>query len=82
MNPFGNNYHSGYMTKLYELLMYSIGKTPSFANYRANRGILHQLVNDHYFTTPCIRDFSAYFNTQRADFFKPIFDTSFNKEDL
>ena len=62
--------------------MTSIGKVPSFANYRANRSILHQLVDDHYFKTPFVRDLSACFNNQRATWFKPIFDASFNKADL
>ena len=78
-SPFGSNFDSDYMSRLYEVLMASIGKTGSFTNFRSNTSILNQIVQNHYTTKICVRDFSERFAAQRAKLFEPIFLTSFNK---
>ena len=79
MNPFGSQFNTGYMTQLYEVLMSSIGKTGTFANFRLNASVMDQIVKNHYMKEICIRDVSEKYLVQRAQLFKPIFYTSFNK---
>ena len=67
------------MTQLYEVVMSSIGKTGTFANFRLNSSVMDQIVKNHYMKEICIRDVSEKYLVQRAKLFKPIFYTSFNK---
>ena len=78
-SPFGSSFDSGYMSRLYEVLMASIGKTGSFTNFQLNISIMNQIVQNHYYSDICIRDFSVQFAAQRTNLFEPIFLNSFNK---
>ena len=79
LNPFGSQLDTSYLSELYEALMASIGKTGTFANFQLNINVMDQVVNNHYVSDNCIRDFSEEFTQQRALLFEPIFRTSFNK---
>ena len=79
VNPFGSQFDTEYLSRLYEELMASINKTGTFANFQLNINVMDQVVRNHYVSAACIRDFSARFKAQRAELFEPIFRASFNK---
>ena len=82
LNPFGTQFDTNFLSRLYESLMASIDKTGSFENYQLNTNVLNQVVQNHYVSDFCIRDFSAQYKAQRAKIFLPIFTSSFNKRGL
>ena len=74
------------MTKLYEVLLRSIGKVvpTTMHNFRLNRGTLDQIIRDH-FSKSCIRhliETDDEINKERKEFFDPIYKESFNKTGL
>ena len=82
LTPFGSQFDTIFLNRLYEVLMASIDKTGSFENFQNNINVLNQVVQNHYVSDFCIRDFSAQYKEQRAKIFLPIFTSSFNKRGL
>ena len=85
MEDIHNRFHTDgitYLLDLYEALMSSIDREGTLKNFRNNVYVLRQLMQDHYLTAPCFKDLSAARAGERAAFFQPIFDSTFNKHDL
>ena len=72
-------FDTGYMWQLYYVLMKSIGKTGTHANFNLNIYVMEQLIMDHYVDQICLRDFSKEYISERKNLFGPWFRDSFNK---
>ena len=80
--PSGQNFNTFYVLDLYEKLMSSLGKTGTFKNFQLNIGMLNHIITNHYATHRCIYDLSDDLAEERAQFFEPMFLSSFNKKGL
>ena len=79
LSPSGSQFDDVYVMNLYEVLMASIGKTGTFANFQLNTSAMDQIVKVHYVDEICLRDFSEQYTKERKIFFEPIFCAAFNK---
>ena len=81
--PPGTTHPDGeFMIDLYESLLKSVKKKGSPGNFVKNVSLLDSIIKEHYESNTSVNWLCDSLNEQREEFFRPIFDSDFDKDGL